>query len=158
MAEHLNERTHSEQFYLENCRDFMEQHVQENIALADLAEQLGVNVNDPGGLLHRLQKESSPGAADPEKTSRSKGVADYTLRLFHLGCRVRMRLSGQQLFFHGLPPGIRNHADSVPEKTARQGSAESFLFSAARKRVTELPHFVTSGSPDRKSRFHHLSE
>ena len=71
--------------------------------------------------------------------------------MIHFGCRVRMRLSGQQLFFHGLPPGIRNHAGSVPEKTARQGSAESFLFSAARKRVTELPHFVTSGSPGRKS-------
>ena len=144
MAELLNERTHSEQFYLENCRDFMEQHVQENIALADLAEQLGVNVNDPGGLLHRLQKESSPGAADPEKTSRGKGVADHTLRLFHLGCRVRMRLSGQQLFFHGLPPGIRDHSDGVPEKTARQGSAESFPLSAARNQMTELPRFRPS--------------
>ena len=58
MAELLNERTHSEQFYLENCRDFIEQHFQENIALADLAEQLGVNANYLGGLLHRLQKES----------------------------------------------------------------------------------------------------
>ena len=34
------------------------QHFQENIALADLAEQLGVNANYLGGLLHRLQKES----------------------------------------------------------------------------------------------------
>ena len=58
MEELLNERTHSEQFYLENCRDFIEQHFQENIALADLAEQLGVNANYLGGLLHRLQKES----------------------------------------------------------------------------------------------------
>ena len=58
MAELLNERTHSEQFYLENCRDFIEQHFQENIALADLAEQLGVNANYLGGLLHKLQKES----------------------------------------------------------------------------------------------------
>jgi AraC-like DNA-binding protein len=45
---------HNERFYSESCRDFIEQHFQENIALADLAERLGVNPNYLGGLLRRV--------------------------------------------------------------------------------------------------------
>ena len=54
----LTERAHCEQFYLESCRSFIERHFQENIALADLAERLGVNPNYLGGLLRKLQKET----------------------------------------------------------------------------------------------------
>ncbi len=45
---------HNESFYSDSCHNFIEQHFQENIALADLAERLGVNPNYLGGLLRRV--------------------------------------------------------------------------------------------------------
>ena len=42
-----------EQFYIQNCLAFIQDHYQENIALADLAELLGVNPNYLGGVLRK---------------------------------------------------------------------------------------------------------
>ena len=42
-----------EQFYVRNCLAFIQDHYQENIALADLADLLGVNPNYLGGVLRK---------------------------------------------------------------------------------------------------------
>ena len=44
----------NERFYSESCRNFIERHFQENIALFDLSERLGVNPNYLGGLLRQV--------------------------------------------------------------------------------------------------------
>ena len=42
-----------ENFYVQNCLSFISGHYQENIALADLADLLGVNANYLGGVLRK---------------------------------------------------------------------------------------------------------
>ena len=42
-----------ENFYVQNCLSFISGHYQENIALADLADLLGVNPNYLGGVLRK---------------------------------------------------------------------------------------------------------
>lgn len=46
-------KQHGEAFYLENCRNFINCHYLENIALADLADLLKVNANYLGALIRR---------------------------------------------------------------------------------------------------------
>ncbi len=47
-----------EDFYIRNCLAFINDHYQRNIALADLAELLGVNPNYLGGLLRKQLKST----------------------------------------------------------------------------------------------------
>lgn len=42
-----------ESYYIESCSAFIQEHYQENIALTDLSDRLGVNPNYLGGLLRR---------------------------------------------------------------------------------------------------------
>ena len=70
-------------FYVQNCQNFIRDHYQKNIALADLADLLGVNPNYLGGVL----REKLHATFREQLTRKRLNEAEILLR-FHPGMSI----------------------------------------------------------------------
>ncbi len=68
----MSGKQHGEDFYVENCRRYIDSHYQENVGLTDLADMLKVNPNYLGALIRRKTGKTFRRMLTERRISESK--------------------------------------------------------------------------------------